>query len=622
MNRPFLSAALLAALAACAPTAKNAAPTASAPTAPAAPTPPPPPAPPQVDWRADAEQFLQGYSAEYVKLYTASSEAEWRSNTHIVAGDSTNATATRQANEAMAAFQGSAENIRRIRELLGHREALTPLQVKQLEVALYNAASSPQTVAEVVKRRIKAETQQTEKLYGYEYKYNGKTVTTNDLDDLLRKEKDPKKRLAAWEASKAVGPTLRDGLLNLRGLRNDVVRALGYSDYFTYQVSDYGVTREEMLALTRKINQELRPLYRELHTWARYELAKKYGMKQVPDQLPAHWLPNRWGQDWSALVDVKGLDLDAVLAKKGAEWQVKQAERFYQSLGFEALPATFYEKSDLYPLPKTANYKKNNHASAWHMNLDRDVRSLMSVEPNSEWYETTHHELGHIYYYLSYSNPQVPPLLRQGANRAYHEAVGSLMGLAASQKPFLVGLGLIDKGAKTDQTQTLLKEALSYVTFIPFATGTMTEWEHDFYAQNLPSEKLNARWWELVSQYQGIAPPNARGEQFLDPATKTHINDDPAQYYDYALSYVILFQLHDHISKQILKQDPHATNYYGSKPVGEFLQGILRPGASGDWRKMLRDATGEDLSARAMVEYFQPLMTYLQAQNKGRKYTM
>ena len=99
-------------------------------------------------------------------------------------------------------------------------------------------------------------------------------------------------------------------------------------------------------------------------------------------------------------------------------------------------------------------------------------------------------------------------------------------------------------------------------------------------------------------------PPTTRGEQYLDPATKTHINDDPAQYYDYALSYVILFQLHDHIAKNILKQDPHATNYYGNKEVGAFLADIMRPGASQDWRTVLKDKTGEDLSARAMVEYF------------------
>ena len=42
-----------------------------------------------------------------------------------------------------------------------------------------------------------------------------------------------------------------------------------------------------------------------------------------------------------------------------------------------ALPASFYEKSSLYPLPKDATYKKNNHASAWHMDLNQDLRSLI-----------------------------------------------------------------------------------------------------------------------------------------------------------------------------------------------------------------------------------------------------
>ncbi|UOQ96573.1 M2 family metallopeptidase [Hymenobacter sp. 5317J-9] len=616
MKKHLLPLMAAATLAACAPTAKT--PVATTPTAPTAPT-VPPTAP---DYRAQAQQFLDGYNAEYVRLYTASSEAEWRSNTHIVAGDTANAGATTRANQRMAAFTGSAENIRQLRELLSHKSELTELQVKQLETALYNAANNPQTVANVVKKRISAEAAQTEKLYGFDYKYAGKSVTTNDLDELLRKETNPQKRQQVWEASKAIGPTLKDGLLNLRDLRNQTVQALGYPDYFTYQASDYGLTRDEMMALVRKINDELRPLYRELHTYARYELAKKYKVKQVPDYLPAHWLPNRWGQSWGSMVDVKGLNLDAVLAKKGAEWQVKQGERFYQSLGFPALPASFYEKSSLYPLPKDAGYKKNNHASAWHIDLNNDLRSLMSVEANTEWYETAHHELGHIFYYQSYSNPDVPPLLRQGANRAYHEAIGSMMGLAAKQQPFLEGLGLVKPGTKTDQTQQLLKEALDYVVFIPFASGVMSEWENSFYAERLPADQLNAKWWALSKQYQGMVPPTTRGENYLDPATKTHINDDPAQYYDYALSYVILFQLHDHIAKNILHQDPHATNYFGSEEVGQFLRDIMRPGSSRDWRVVLKEKTGEELSARAMVDYFQPLMAYLKAQNKGRKYTM
>ncbi|GAA4505840.1 hypothetical protein GCM10023172_34270 [Hymenobacter ginsengisoli] len=316
---------LAAVLTACAPTAKV--PVATTPAPPATPASPAPP-----DYRAQAESFLTQYTAEYVRRYTEASEAEWTSNTHIVPGDTTNAGRTARANERMAAFAGSAENIARLRELLGHKDQLTPLQVKQLETALYNAANSPQTVAPLVKRRIKAEAAQTEKLYGFTYTYAGKPVTTNDLDALLRTETNPQKRQQIWEASKAIGPTLKPGLLTLRDLRNQTVQALGYPDFFSYQASDYGLSREEMMALVRKLNDELRPLYRELHTYARYELAKRYHVKQVPDYLPAQWLPNRWGQDWGSMVTVKGINLDAAISKKGQEWPVKQAERFYQSL--------------------------------------------------------------------------------------------------------------------------------------------------------------------------------------------------------------------------------------------------------------------------------------------------
>ena len=568
------------------------------------------------------QSYLDDYSKKYQELTIISNEAEWKSNTHIVEGDSSNSIATNKAEEEMAKFTGSTDAIETSRKYLAQQDKLTPLQVKQLKSILYKAANNPQTIQDVVKARIKAETRQTENLFGFDFKIDGKSVSANDIDGTLASETNLAKRQKAWEASKEVGKVLKDGLVNLRDLRNKTVQGLGYKDFFEYQVSDYGMTTQEMIDMLQKFNKELYPLYRELHTYARYAFAKKYGVKDVPDMIPAHWLPNRWGQDWSSLVDVEGVNLDSALKTKDAEWIVKQGERFYVSLGFPELPKTFWEKSDLYPAPAGANYKKNNHASAWHMDLDKDVRSLMSVIPNSEWYETAHHELGHIYYYLSYSNPDVPILLREGANRAYHEALGSMMGMAAMQKPFMENLNLIPKNTKSDEMQTLLKEALNYVVFIPFSTGTMSMFEHDLYADNLPADQLNKRWWELAAQYQGIAPPTERGEEYCDAATKTHINDDPAQYYDYALSYILLFQIHDHIAKDILHEDPHATNYYGNKEVGKFIADIMKPGASKDWREVLKEKTGSDLSAKAMLDYFSPLMDYLKKENKGRKYTL
>lgn len=570
----------------------------------------------------EADAFLADYNNQYKKYLTAANEGQWILNTHIVEGDTATSNAAARADEALAKFTGSKAVTDIAQKFLDVKDSLTPLQVRQLNYIIFNAGANPEAAGDLVKKKIDAQNAQVAALYGFKFTLNGKEITPNDIDATLQSSSNEKQRLETWVSCKEVGKVLKDGLTKLRDLRNGCVKPLGYKDYFAYQASEYGMSTEEMMEATRGMIRDIWPLYRELHTWARYELAKKYGRKDVPDNIPAHWLPNRWGQSWGDLVKVEGFNIDPFLENKGPEWIVKKGEEFYQSIGYTALPQTFWEKSSLYPVPADAGFKKNTHASAWHIDNDKDVRSLMSVIPNTEWWSTALHELGHIYYYISYSNPDVPIILRSGANRAYHEAFGTMMGLASLQKPFLQGLDMMDKNAKTNDTLLLLKEALEYAVHIPWGSGTMTEFEYNLYAKNLPQDQYNKLWWELAKRFQGIEPPVARDEAYCDAATKTHINDDPAQYYDYSMSNVLLFQFHQHIAQNILKQDPHATNYWGNKEVGNFLQSVMRPGASVDWREHLKKSIGQDFSAKPMLDYFMPLMGYLKRLNAGRKYTL
>jgi peptidyl-dipeptidase A len=122
------------------------------------------------------------------------------------------------------------------------------------------------------------------------------------------------------------------------------------------------------------------------------------------------------------------------------------------------------------------------------------------------------------------------------------------------------------------------------------------------------ADQWNARWWKYVSDFQGIESPAPRGEQFCDAATKTHINDTPAYYYNYAFATVFKFQLHDYIARKILHQPPQSCNYADNKEVGAWLNNILKKGGTEDWRKVLKEATGEDISTRAMMKYFKPPM--------------
>ena len=563
--------------------------------------------------QARADQLLRLVNASYQALYKVSSEAQWKASTDVKPEHDAGAEV---AGKASAAFNGNPALIRETQELLKGKSKLKPITVRELEKVLLNAAEGPMINPALVNARIKAETEQASTLNGFVFRLGGTNITVNEIDNLLQSSTNLGARRAVWEASKQSGPALQAGLAKLQKLRNGVAQELGHKDYFALQVAGYDMTTDEMVQLQDDFLRELRPLYLQLHTYTKHALAKKYG-QPVPKLIPAHWINNRWGQEWSGIVEAA--KLESYFTNKSPEWIVKTAEEFYTGIGFPKLPATFWTVSDLYPIKAGDVRKKNTHASCWHVDLDNDIRSLMSVEANPWWFTTSHHELGHAYYFISYTRPQVPPLLRIGANPAFHEGMGELISLAAGQVPYLQSAGILPADFKDDQTAFLLDNALSHsVPFIAWSSGTMTHWEADVYAKNLPPEQWNARWWEYVKKFQGIEPPDARGGEFCDAATKTHINDNPAYYYSYAIATVLKFQLHDHIARKILQQPPQRCNYAGNKEVGAFLRGIMEKGGTEDWRKVLREATGENLSTRAMMEYYQPLLVWLQEQNQGR----
>jgi peptidyl-dipeptidase A len=581
---------------------------------PAAPSPSPAPAINRNGIQERAKRFLDLVNSSYQALATVNSEAQWKAMTDVTPEHDA---AMEVAGKAYAAFNGSPIVIQEARELLTLEKELEPLTVRELRQVLLNAAECPMTNPFLASRRIEMETKQASTMNSFQFKLKGKPITANEIDDLLGTSTDLEERKAVWEASKEIGAPLRANLTVLRDLRNGVAGELNYPDYYSLQAAAYGMTADELVKMNEQFMEALRPLYLQLHTWAKYKLAEKFH-RPVPDKIPAHWLNNRWAQNWTGLV--QSANLDPYFKDKPPEWIAKTAEEFYLGLGLRPLPGSFWVKSDLYPVAKGDKRKKNTHAYCFHIDLENDIRSLQNIEPNPEWFFTAHHELGHGHYFASYTRPDVPPLLRTGAAPGFHEGIGELAALASSQVPYLQAKGILPVEFKVNKTDFLLDDALARsIPFIFFASGTMTHWEADIYAHHLEVGDWNERWWDYVARFQGVEPPAKRSEESADYATKTHINDTPAYYHNYAVATVLKFQLHDYIARNILHQPPQSCNYAGNKEVGNFLRKILEKGGTEDWRKVLKDATGEELSTRAMVDYFQPLMDWLTEQNKGRK---
>ena len=335
-------------------------------------------------------------------------------------------------------------------------------------------------------------------------------MTANGIDELLLKSRDLAERQRVWTASKEIGRPLKPGLVELVELRNQVAREMGYKSYFALQVADYGMTVDEMMKLLDDALATTKPLFDGLHCWAKNALAARYKRPRAHGssrRTGSATAGRRTGRAWSRRPT-------SIPLFKGAtpESIVKSAENFYVSLGFPQAAAVVL--GEVGPLPGAAGraaQEERPRLAPGTSTTTSDVRSLMSVEPNEQWFGTAHHELGHIYYFLSYSRPEVPFLLREGANRAFHEAVGELAKLASEQTPYLVKVGVMPAGKEPDPTGWLLQSALG-LDRVPALLG-----RHDEPLRARPLRGGAAarpsgskRWWDYVADFQGVVPPARR----------------------------------------------------------------------------------------------------------------
>lgn len=305
-------------------------------------------------------------------------------------------------------------------------------------------------------------------------------------------------------------------------------------------------------------------------------------------------------------------------ALEGQGWDalrmVRLAEGFFTSLGLKPLPQTFWERS-MFTRPEGKEVVC--HASAWDPGMNGDARIKMCIKPTMDDLITIHHELGHDYYYLYYH--PLPALFQQGAHDGFHEAIGDTLVLSVTPA-YLQQAGLLEQVSESPEAvlNKQMQTALERIAFLPFGF-VVDRWRWGVFSGEIPADRYNTAWWELREQYQGVAPAVARGEQYFDPGAKYHIPGN-TPYSRYFLSSILQFQFHKALCEASGFQGPlHECSIYGSQAAGEKMAAMLSMGASQPWPDALEVLTGSrQMDAAPMIEYFQPLMAHLQAQNAGR----
>ena len=570
---------------------------------------------------AEAKAFMDKAEAEILKMTTIQQRAAWVQETYIT--DDTELLAADQNEKAIARTTELIEQSKRFDSLK------LPDDLRRKFLLLKLSLTMPAPKNAKLREELTQVAASLDGSYGKgKYCPGGEKEPCFGIDDLeekLAKSRDPKEIEAIWTGWHKIGPPMRDRYARFVELSNQGARELGFADTGVLWRAGYDMTPEQYSAELERVWKEVEPLYSELHTYVRKKLIAKYGAaaQRADGMIPAHLLGNMWAQEWGNIYDLvappaapEAYDIGEILQRRKttAKQVVEYGEGFFKSLGLQSLPDTFWSRS---MFTRPADRDVVCHASAWHIDLDQDVRLKVCVHDTTDDFVTVHHELGHVYYFLAYRNQ--PVLFRSGANDGFHEAIGDAIALSITPE-YLKKLGLIDTiPPPSADLPLLLRTAMDKIAFLPF--GLMIDkWRWEVFSGQVKPADYNRAWWQLREKYQGVAPPVDRTEADFDPGAKYHI---PANtpYARYFMARIYQFQFYRAMCRAAGYTGPlNRCSVYGSKAAGDKLEAMLALGQSKPWPEAMKAMTGEDrIDASAMVEYFQPLMTWLKEQNKGEK---
>lgn len=568
----------------------------------------------------DVATFIERAEARLAEAREASSRAGWVQSTFITHDTELLAAAADQ--KLIELGVELANEARQFDDVVGLSEDLKR-KVALLKLALRLPAPADNEKTAGLSRV----TAQLQSMYG-----RGQYCATEDdcrdvgtLSRTLASSRDPAELLEAWTGWRTIAPPMQPLYERYVELGNEGARELGFPDLGAMWRSKYDMEPDAFAAELDRLWGQVKPLYDALHCHVRARLAEQYGPEVVdPDgPLPAHVLGNMWAQDWRNIYPLvaptesdPGFDLTALLQARGVDAveMVEMGQRFFTSLGFAPLPETFWERS-LFTKPRDRDVVC--HASAWDIDDRDDLRIKMCIEINDEDFQTIHHELGHNFYQRAYNH--LSTLYLGSANDGFHEAVGDTVALSVTPS-YLVQIGLLDKEPPADaDIGLLLRMALDKVAFLPFGL-IIDQWRWKVFSGEIPPEKYNTAWWDLRRRYQGIDAPVARRAADFDPGAKYHVPQG-TPYSRYFLAAILQFQFHRALCDAAGQDGPlHRCSIYASAEAGTRLRDMLAMGKSKPWPDALEALSGQrEMDATAILDYFAPLASWLEAQNAGRR---
>lgn len=523
--------------------------------------------------------FLERYVAEMQPLELQHNQAFWLANT---TGEARYEEESARLDAAMRLILARREPYQLLSRLADGGPLADPLLDRQL-VLLLRAHRARQLAPEMIERQVKLEKALESRFNQHRAQLDGRSVTDNEIVDVLRQSDDAGLRRRAWEASKQIGREVEGDLLSLVRLRNEGARLLGFENHYSMALELDELDERELFELFDELERETTPLWREYKGALDRRLAQRFGVAE--DALrPWHYADPFFQEAPPAEVS-----LDAFYA--GLD-QVALTERYFAAVGFPI--RELVERSDLFERPG-----KCQHAFCMSMDRGHDVRVLCNVRPTERWMGTMLHEYGHAVY-DRWIDPELPWLLRSQAHILTTEASAMLFGRLSKNAAWMRAWAGADPAELARYAEPVSRAVRQQLLVQTRWEMVMVHMERSLYRD--PDQDLRALWWDLVERFQWVRRPEGRHEP--DWAAKIHFSVAPVYYHNYQLGEMLASQLQDHLLRHVLGGGPGVWERYVRAPeVGAFLsREFYAPGRRFDWRTLTTRATGRPLESRPFVD--------------------
>jgi peptidyl-dipeptidase A len=523
------------------------------------------------------KEFISVFEPKIIPLEKEANLASWNAN---ITGTSEDWSKSEKASFELKKIFTDIAAFSELKELKESGYVKDPLLARQLEL-IYNSYLGGQVDPDLIARQIRMETEISQKYSNFRANVNGKELTDNQVEDILRNSTANADLQAAWEGHKMIGPVVADDIIMLVKHRNSIAKKTGFNNYHEMILELSGQNPAEVTALFDELDNLTRDSFAKLKEEIDSYFAKRYKLK--PDELKPWHYQNRFFQEAPKIYTV---DFDKYYENQEP---VKLAATFFDGIGLNVDP--IITNSDLYEKPG-----KNQHAFSTDIDRKGDVRTLDNVKPDSYWMNTMLHELGHGVY--SYFNDRsLPFVLRDAAHAFTTEAIANLFGRLATDPSWMTDMRIISK-EESERIMPVSKNALrlQMLVFSRWAQ-VMYRFEKSMYED--PDQDLNQLWWSMVEKYQMLTKPE--GRNMPDWAAKIHVALYPCYYHNYLLGELLASQWYSYINSNITKNP----SFVGDKAVGDYLkEKVFLPGSRYYWNDMIEKSTGEKLTAKYYAKQF------------------